>query len=416
MARHLRTKHPNAYKKVHPFLDKNPIKGPLRSTSWIKGSWGRKYCSRITGHKYKCNMCDTVLSLSNGMFSNMKRHIKSKHPEVYEQEVGGGKSDEELSQAEYGSISEAREYVTEFIEELQKTEYLVDDPDLIVPEPDKSFLDENDPDFEAKVKYLVTKPVARKRARNCMWNFFNVIEENRLYSCLACNRRVYIFPHSFANMKRHMMTRHKHQYSLMRKYMKIYEENRNPSPVSFEKYYFEQDGDSEYKCKECDTTISSTGEDQLPLFEHIKEAHPNFILAFQEEDVANDDQDEDVANDDQDGDADNDGQEGGVDSNDQEEGDDKDDDEVNIVLVKEIDEQFVCSSRGNLQLLRNNYVYIKASSNAMNSYYCTRRTSNGCKGIIKLAQDGTIKQANEEHNHPPSKYVISPRGQYIKIE
>ncbi|KAI5646678.1 FLYWCH zinc finger domain-containing protein [Phthorimaea operculella] len=221
MARHLRTKHPNAYKKAHPFSDKNTI-GPMRSTSWIKGSWGRKYCTRITGHKYKCNMCDNVLSLSNGLFGNMKRHVKSKHPEVYEQEVGGGKSDEELNQTKFGSIPEAGKFVTEFVEELGKTEYILDDPDPIFPEPDTSFLDEKDPDFEAKIKYLVTKQTTKKRARHFMWNFFKVIQENRLYACLACNRRIQINQSSFANMKRHIMNRHKHQYSVMKKYMKEY--------------------------------------------------------------------------------------------------------------------------------------------------------------------------------------------------
>ncbi|KAJ2947342.1 hypothetical protein O0L34_g17065 [Tuta absoluta] len=312
MSRHLRTKHPNVYRKAHPFLDKKPIKGPLRSTSWIRGSWGKKYCMKVSGHKYKCNMCDTVLSLSNGMFSNMKRHIKNKHPYVYEQEVGGGKSDEEYGQAEFGTISEAGEYVTEFVEHPDTTEPEEDDSAELDSDeilPDTSFLNENDPDFETKIKYLVTKQVVRKRARNCMWNFFNVVEDNRLYTCLACNRRVAIFPHSIANMKRHIMSRHKYQYSLMKKYMSECEDNRNPSPVSFHKYYFEQESDCEFKCKECDTTISCTDEDHLPLFEHIKEAHPNLILAFQEEDEANIDQEDDI------------------------------DDEVKIVVVKEVDEQ-----------------------------------------------------------------------------
>lgn len=58
------------------------------------------------------------------------------------------------------------------------------------------------------------------------------------------------------------------------------------TPLSFDKYYFDLEGEGQYKCKECSEVVQSTEEDQSSLFNHIKDNHPDQILAYQEEENA----------------------------------------------------------------------------------------------------------------------------------
>lgn len=58
------------------------------------------------------------------------------------------------------------------------------------------------------------------------------------------------------------------------------------TPLSFDKYYFDLVTEGQYKCKECSEIIQSTEEDQSILFNHIKDNHPDQILAYQEEENA----------------------------------------------------------------------------------------------------------------------------------
>lgn len=55
------------------------------------------------------------------------------------------------------------------------------------------------------------------------------------------------------------------------------------TPLTFDKYYFDIETEGQYKCKECSEIIQSTEEDQSSLFNHIKDNHPDQILAYQEE-------------------------------------------------------------------------------------------------------------------------------------
>lgn len=56
--------------------------------------------------------------------------------------------------------------------------------------------------------------------------------------------------------------------------------------LTFDKYYFDLESEGQYKCKECSEIVQSTEEDQSSLFDHIKENHPDEILAYQEDEDA----------------------------------------------------------------------------------------------------------------------------------
>ncbi|XP_049870806.1 uncharacterized protein LOC126370112 [Pectinophora gossypiella] len=296
MARHLRLKHPKVYRQMHQHLETKKYSTISKiSTSWVKGSWARRYCHRVGEKKYQCNVCSAVLRFPKGLYGNMKRHIRTKHPYVYEKEVNQQRSyvdvstgDDENIVAEYLSDYEVESKDEESPEKENSNDERGSESDPESTEG-KPFLYDSDPELETKVKYLVSKREipGRKRARNCFWNFFNVVVENHRYACLACNRRVAIFPHSIANLKRHIKNKHKRQYNIIMKYLAENDgDSDKETPISFDKYYFDSEGD-DYKCKECGTVINCSDEEQQALFDHIKDTHPDQILAYQEENVEN---------------------------------------------------------------------------------------------------------------------------------
>ncbi|XP_026330535.1 uncharacterized protein LOC113238025 [Hyposmocoma kahamanoa] len=228
----------------------------------------------------------------------MKRHIRSKHPCVYDKEM----NDVVSTRIENVDIpaSETKEYLedVERVNTTNKSEGGGDeDSDQEEAESELkqdgsgTVLNEADPNFEEKIKYLCTKPISgRKRAWNPLWNFFEVIEDNHWYMCLGCHKLISIYPHSVRNLKRHVRTQHKKQYEYMMKYLTsrktCIEKAEEEAPLSFDKYYFDLESEGQYKCKECSEVIQSTEEDQWSLFNHIKDNHPDQILAYQEEENA----------------------------------------------------------------------------------------------------------------------------------
>ncbi|XP_026330476.1 uncharacterized protein LOC113237974 [Hyposmocoma kahamanoa] len=293
MARHLRLKHPKVYQQMQGSLEKR--KKPAYEIPKSYKCWVKKYCSKIDDGKYQCDICDKILSLPIGRFSNMKRHIRSKHPCVYDQEVNDliGIRIETVDTPD----SDTKEYL-EDVEEFTNKSEEEGDENSAQEEADSELervdsgtvLNEADPNFEEKIKYFCTKPVSgKKRASNPMWNFFETIEENHLYMCLGCNKQLSIYPHNIANLKRHIKMKHKKQYEYMMKYLtsrKSCIESEEEAPLSFDKYYFNLESEGQYKCKKCSEVIQSTEEDQSSLFNHIKDNHPDQILAYQEEENA----------------------------------------------------------------------------------------------------------------------------------
>ncbi|XP_026330534.1 uncharacterized protein LOC113238024 [Hyposmocoma kahamanoa] len=296
MARHLRLKHPKVYRQMQGSLEKRKKPAYERPKSYR--CWVKKYCSKIGDRKYQCDICDKILSLPNGLFGNMKRHIRSKHPYVYDQEVNDligiriETVDTPASDTkEY--LEDVEEFTTNKSEEGGDEDSAQEEADSELEQVDSgTVLNEADPNFEEKIKYFCTKPVSgKKRASNPMWNFFETIEENHLYMCLGCNKQLSIYPHSIANLKRHIKMKHKKQYEYMMKYLTprkscIEKADEEEAPLSFDKYYFDLESEGHYKCKECSEVIQSTEEDQSSLFNHIKDNHPDQILAYQEEENA----------------------------------------------------------------------------------------------------------------------------------
>lgn len=138
----------------------------MRPKSYV--CWAKKYCNKIGDRKYQCEICDTILSLPNGLFGNMKRHIRSKHPYVYEQEMN------KLVSMGIETIDTPVSETDEYSEDVKQTAITksqeTDHDDSAQEEADSeseqvdsgTVLNEDDPNYEEKIKYFCTKPVLGK--------------------------------------------------------------------------------------------------------------------------------------------------------------------------------------------------------------------------------------------------------------
>ncbi|XP_059053518.1 uncharacterized protein LOC131847855 isoform X4 [Achroia grisella] len=83
MSRHLRCRHPNAYKQYKS--------EKLRSTSvFVQDTLCHeesvtKYFTKISNARYQCIICSLTLVIPVGLYSNLKTHIETKHPDVFDQ-------------------------------------------------------------------------------------------------------------------------------------------------------------------------------------------------------------------------------------------------------------------------------------------------------------------------------------------
>ncbi|KAJ0177666.1 hypothetical protein K1T71_006539 [Dendrolimus kikuchii] len=270
LRRHIEKKHPTRFKELID-LCKESIAfnkretGETKHTPKARTGWIKKYCEAVEEGVYRCNLCGEQLRMREGLYGNMKRHVKSLHPRAYQEELI-------LSEANADNVNDdVVGYIVEYVDtdDIEKnksniddlldnssqdsdskevdsdqhTEYLVeesvqelesnveviessDDEPLVVRMDKQSVqklvievLSLKDPDLENKIKMLCETPVKGKRYNlDCSWNFFKPITGSRLYVCLFCNQDLTISPGSCANLKRHLAMKHKKQYAIINKY------------------------------------------------------------------------------------------------------------------------------------------------------------------------------------------------------
>ncbi|CAH2267939.1 jg8401 [Pararge aegeria aegeria] len=191
-------------------------------------SWTRKYYYKINNRLIKCRICHRLLNM------NIHRHIKTKHPDIY-------------------------------LKENPK----VQDPDI---------------KEELRMKNLCEKTAIGVRARtnkSCIWNFFEIVEQDRLYQCSFCQKTVAIFPKNVFNLKRHISNAHKKQYDIIMKYGDLEprdsenQEAANPevpgvSSVEIAFLSLDDENSGKFKCTRCEEIIESTEEESdSVLIEHV---------------------------------------------------------------------------------------------------------------------------------------------------
>ncbi|KAM3967107.1 uncharacterized protein ACR2FA_011956 [Aphomia sociella] len=87
MVRHLKLKHHNYFNEMEATKGaSSSVSTKGQDSTSVGKCWTRRYCKRAGDMMFACIICGVVLRMPDGLFSNMKRHIKSKHPDVYKKE------------------------------------------------------------------------------------------------------------------------------------------------------------------------------------------------------------------------------------------------------------------------------------------------------------------------------------------
>lgn len=83
------------------------------------------------------------------------------------------------------------------------------------------------------------------------------------------------------------------------------------------------------------------------------------------------------------------------------------------LIADNVHHTFIPTPQGNHLLMLNGYTY-KQNTKKWPLYYCSKRKF-GCKASVKLDSCGKIIQVQENHKHDPPRYIVTPRGQYVKM-
>ncbi|XP_045767799.1 uncharacterized protein LOC123869105 [Maniola jurtina] len=191
-------------------------------------SWTRKYYRKINHKLIMCRICHKILNM------NIHRHIRNKHPDIYLKEN---------------------------------------------PIPQESIVDE-----ELRIKNLCeNSAVGTRMTKSCFWNFFEMVEQDRVYKCMFCQKSVAVYPKSVGNLKRHIANVHKKQFDLIMKYEGLETEkmissaacgSEDPGASSVEIAFLSLDDDdtTKLKCSRCDVVLECTEEKwDSVLIQHVLE-------------------------------------------------------------------------------------------------------------------------------------------------
>ncbi|CAK1579121.1 unnamed protein product [Parnassius mnemosyne] len=77
---------------------------------------------------------------------------------------------------------------------------------------------------------------------------------------------------------------------------------------------------------------------------------------------------------------------------------------------------YITLTRGTKLLLLNEYTYFKSGYvRAGGSRYSCSSVHKGCKAHLHISKEDVITLAVTEHCHPPSKYIRTKSGLYMKV-
>ncbi|XP_028026106.1 uncharacterized protein LOC114239887 [Bombyx mandarina] len=208
-----------------------------------------------------------------------------------------------------------------------------------------------------KIKMLCTKvDVNRKKPnrKTCIWNFFDVTLDTRIYKCSFCFIEISIAPKCVSNLKRHLILQHSLEYDLIMKYAPFNDPCKVMTPLLYAFAEtdpniirnFEIFDEGCYKCKLCGQVIVCATNRPL-LIGHL----------------------------------------------------------LNYVMLP--------TSRGKQLLMFHGYTY-SMNNRGSGLFYCSKKAIN-CKASVKLDANGKIVRAYEQHNHSPPKYVVTAKGEFLKV-
>ncbi|XP_063541213.1 uncharacterized protein LOC134750046 isoform X2 [Cydia strobilella] len=198
-----------------------------------KRSWVWKYFDKLSTIIFRCNICNVVLSIKGCNTNNMNRHVRTRHPDVYQVEVRG--------KGEADSFLDLQEVETPY---AVKTEEITD----------------KDYDDGSVVETLSGD---KKAPRSWVWSYFKKLSGTQA-QCKLCNRNISHGGNATGNMNRHIKMIHKEVYT------KVADEN------SWVWKVFESDEDEFYSCKICQfkcTKYANIDKSVHCILKHLKADH-----------------------------------------------------------------------------------------------------------------------------------------------
>ncbi|KAL0881453.1 hypothetical protein ABMA27_001316 [Loxostege sticticalis] len=140
-----------------------------------KKSWVWKYFIRMSSIIYRCKICEAVLSIKGCNTNNMNRHVRTKHPTVYQLEM------DEKRQAEHETPVETD---TSHIEDYAIERELDISHDSATQTPKSGF-----------------------HRRSWIWMYFTRVSST-LAQCKLCSRNICHGGNATGNMNRHLKMIH----------------------------------------------------------------------------------------------------------------------------------------------------------------------------------------------------------------
>ncbi|XP_023944171.2 uncharacterized protein LOC112050199 isoform X1 [Bicyclus anynana] len=214
--RHIRVKHKDIYLKETQALpevsqpshnDKSDAKeylvilGRDKTKKRPYYSWTRKYYTRINENFIKCKICRNIFRTDIASTSNVRRHIKAKHKNIYLKET---QALPEVSQPSPNDVSDANEINEDEKESHSKESVTIESRDNEVQ--DKMF------GVEEAESDNISEEVEKRRAHYSWTRKYYVRMNDKFIKCKICRRSYKTNAASTGNVRRHIRVKHNDIY------------------------------------------------------------------------------------------------------------------------------------------------------------------------------------------------------------
>ncbi|CAH0399056.1 unnamed protein product [Chilo suppressalis] len=197
-----------------------------RESEMRKKSWVWKYFDPLSDIMYRCRLCNSILSIKGCNTNNMNRHVRTKHPSVFEAEMSQKKLQDLDSNVETDQHSVQEDIITA--------------------------------DFD---RYEIeTKTQKQLQRRSWIWLYFNRVS-NTLAQCKLCKRNICHGGNATGNMNRHL---------------KMIHHKTAPDDHNWVWKVFDRSAEDYFSCKICRYRCSKDSDldsNVSSILEHLKEEH-----------------------------------------------------------------------------------------------------------------------------------------------
>ncbi|XP_059053516.1 uncharacterized protein LOC131847855 isoform X2 [Achroia grisella] len=126
MARHLRAKHPKAYRN-YKGESRAVFPNLVDKVTTCDRGWIKKYFTELTKSRYQCIICSIIVVVPIDSFNNLKGHIEISHPDVFDEVMNSNDSlfDDDLDSSlqTKNKIRKYRSWVRKYCRRISVTKY-----------------------------------------------------------------------------------------------------------------------------------------------------------------------------------------------------------------------------------------------------------------------------------------------------